>query len=338
MRRLFIATLLIAPLVLGGCRKPKVQESAVETPKVMKASTTLATLPEYQPESPSPLSGNLNLIGSDSMDPLVQLWAEDFRSRFPGVDFSITSKGSATAPTAMIEGRSLLGHMSREMNADELGRFQARFGYAPTRIVVAVDAIAIYVNANNPIRQLSLEQLDAIFSITRKAGFTKPLDTWGDLGLEGIWKTRAIQPYGRDENSGTRAFFREHVMKKGNFKPEVKALADQFAVVEAAAVDGAGICYGPVQHSVRMVRSVPIVDFGATEAMSATTDNILGGRYPMTRFLYIYVNKAPNQPMNPLVREFLRSILSRQGQTNVANFGAIPLPADLLTQNLDKLK
>jgi len=179
--------------------------------------------------------------------------------------------------------------------------------------------------------------VDAIFSSTRKGGRADSIETWGDLGLTGEWAGRAIQPYGRDENSGTRAFFKDHALKKGTYKPTVKALPDQFATVEAVAMDASGISYGPVQHSVRMVKAVPLVDFTGTHPMVPTVENILGARYPLNRFLYVYVNKAPGKPLDPAVREFLQYAVSREGQTAVANFGAIPLPADLVRMNLGKL-
>ena len=207
-----------------------------------------------------------------------------------------------------------------------------------TRIVVAMDALAVYVNANNPIAKLGLEQVDAIFSRDRKAGYGRALDTWGELGLTLEWATRAIQPYGRDENSGTRAFFREHVLKQGEYKAIVKEVPDQFALVEAAAMDASAIAYGPVQHALRMVKAVPIVDFHGIDPILPTVENILNGKYPLARFLYLYVNVRPGQATDPIIKEFIRFVLSRQGQSDVANFGAIPLPADLAGLNLGKLK
>jgi phosphate transport system substrate-binding protein len=295
-------------------------------------------LPDFVPDAALPKTGSITSIGSDSMDPLMQLWLDDFRASHPGITYNLVSKGSATAPKAMVAGTSLMGQMSREMNVAELAAFQDKFGYPPTRIVVAMDALAVYVNANNPIAKLGLEQVDAIFSRDRKAGYGRALDTWGDLGLTLEWATRAIQPYGRDENSGTRAFFREHVLKQGEFKAIVKAVPDQFALVEAAAMDASAIAYGPVQHALRMVKAVPIVDFHAIDPILPTVENILNGKYPLARFLYIYVNVRPGQTADPLIKEFLRFVLSRQGQSDVANFGAIPLPADLASINLGKLK
>lgn len=333
-------SLALVLLSLLGCNAPSGAPRSGETPMVTPSTVARidADLPEYTPVPDAGLQGTLACVGSDSMDPVVQLWASDFRQMYPKVNFEILSKGSATAPKALIAGTSQVGHMSREMNAQELAQFEAKFGYPPTRLVVAVDALAIYINANNPIRSLTLEQVDAIFSSTRKGGYPEDLATWGDLGLKREWATRTIQPYGRDENSGTRAFFKEHALKKGDYKPVLKVVADQFALVEAPAVDASGISYGPVQHSVRMVRAVPIVDFKGDKPMVPTVENILNGKYPLTRFLYLYVNRKPGNAMSPLVREFLLSILSRQGQKVVAEFGALPLPTDMVLQNMGKLK
>ena len=311
-----------------------------ETPLVAQPRPAVLEekLPDFVPDPAVPKKGSITSIGSDSMDPLMQLWLDDFRASYPGVTYDLVSKGSATAPVALVAGTTLMGQMSREMNAAEWASFQEKFGYPPTRIVVAMDALAVYVNANNPIAKLGLDQVDAIFSRDRKGGYGKPLDTWGDLGLTLEWATRAIQPYGRDENSGTRAFFQERVLRRGEYKPIVKSVSDQFALVEAAAMDASAIAYGPVQHSLRMVKAVPIVDFNGVAPTLPTVENILNGKYPLARFLYIYVNIRPGQATDPLIREFLRFVLSRQGQSDVANFGAIPLPADLAAINLKKAK
>jgi phosphate transport system substrate-binding protein len=295
-------------------------------------------LPEFVPDPALAKVGAITSIGSDSMDPLMQLWLDDFHAAHAGITYNLVSKGSATAPRALVAGTTLMGQMSREMNPEELAAFEGKFGYAPTRVVVAMDALAVYVNANNPIEKLGLEQVDAIFSKGRKGGYGRSLDTWGDLGLTLEWATRPIQPYGRDENSGTRAFFKEHVLKNGDYKDIVKSVPDQFALVEAAAMDASAIAYGPVQHSLRMVKAVPIVDFNGIAPIVPTVQNILNGKYPLARFLYIYVNIRPGQPVDPLIKEFFRFVLSRQGQSDVANFGAIPLPADLAAINLNKVR
>jgi phosphate transport system substrate-binding protein len=265
------------------------------------------------------------------------LWGEDFKKFHPRISTNFICKGSATAPKALIEGTALMGQMSREMTDQELTAFQAKYGYAPTRIPVAVDALVVYVNANNPVKQLRMEEIDAIFSSTRKGGAKGDILRWGDLGLGGDWKQRDIQCYGRDENSGTRAFFKEHVLKKGDFKPGVKAYMDQFAVVEAPAVDGGGISYGPLQYANRLVKGVPVASFNSDRFIEPTLENIQKATYPLTRFLYIYVNKAPGRALDPAVKEFLRFVLSKEGQAGAAGFGAIAIPGDLAVMGAGKL-
>jgi len=344
--RWFVPALTL--LTLTACYRPVAAPQAQPTGAVARPETPLVVqpapaaleqkLPDYAPDPSIPKTGSITSIGSDSMDPLMQLWFDDFHAAHPGITYNLISKGSATAPKALVAGTTLMGQMSREMNAAEVASFQDKFGYPPTRVVVAMDALAVYVNGNNPIAKLGLDQVDAIFSKDRKGGYARSLDTWGDLGLTLEWATRAIQPYGRDENSGTRAFFQEHVLRRGEYKPNVKSVADQFALVEAAAMDASAIAYGPVQHSLRMVKAVPIVDFNGTTPILPTVENILNGKYPLARFLYIYANVRPGQAADPLVKEFFRFVLSRQGQSDVANFGAIPLPADLASINLGKVK
>lgn len=319
---------LAAIAISLACHKP------VAAPSAQAASVQLMdpALPAY---TVSPVSGEIASIGSDSMDPLIQLWADDFKSLNPAITFHIVSKGSATAPRALIAGDSLIGQMSRPMNEKEEAAFQSKFGYAPTRIIVAADALAVYVNASNPLPELSLPQVDAIFGKERKAGYPKDIRSWGDLRLEGGWQVRAIQPYGRNENSGTRAFFQEHVLLKGAYRPEVKALDDQFATVEAVGSDPTGIAYGPIQHKVQGVRAVPIEEKGV--AVMPSLANILSGAYPLKRFLYIYVNKAPGKPLPPQIRAFLGYALSKNGQASVAAFGAIPIRAAVAQADLAKL-
>ncbi|WP_243288336.1 PstS family phosphate ABC transporter substrate-binding protein [Geothrix terrae] len=329
----FRAIVPIALLAVGlACQPPRAVP--VSAPPPPPAAREVA-LPAYAAERP--VSGELKSVGSDSMEPLMVLWGEDFKKVHPRVATQFICKGSATAPKALLEGSAIMGQMSREMTDAELAAFQAKYGYAPTRIPVAVDALVVYVNANNPIKQLRMEEIDAIFSTTRRSGAKRDILRWGDLGLGGDWKQRDIQAYGRDENSGTRAFFREHVMKKGDFKPGVKAFMDQFAVVEAPAVDGGGISYGPLQYANRMVKGVPVASFGSDTFVEPALETIQRATYPLTRFLYIYVNKAPGRALDPTVKEFLHFVLSREGQAAVASFGAVPIPGDLAAMGVGKL-
>ncbi len=325
----------VVALALGlACNAP---EGALLRDPVQVATPPVKEVPLATYVAQRPVSGELKSVGSDSMEPLMALWSDDFKKFQPRISTLFICKGSGTAPKALIEGSTLMGQMSREMNDQELAAFQAKYGYAPTRIPVAVDALVIYVNAGNPLKQLRMEEIDAIFSTTRKGGAKSDILRWGDLGLGGDWKQREVQAYGRDENSGTRAFFKEHVLKKGEFKPSVKAFADQFAVVEAPAVDGGGISYGPLQYANRMVKGVPVAGFSSDRFIEPSLETIQKATYPLTRFLYIYVNKAPGKDLDPTVKEFLRFVLSKEGQACVSTFGALAIPGDLASMGMGRL-
>ena len=330
MRQLALTLLLLS--LSSSAPAQNAPGSSIKVAEVDGSLSGYAINPEIRKDA------TLTSIGSDSMDPLMQLWLDDFVGVYPGLHYTLVAEGSPTCLAAMMAGQSILGPMSRELTKSELAEFQARFGYLPIRLVVAMDALAIYVNANNPIAKLSLEQVDAAFSREQRAGYASKVETWGDLGLGQEWAARPIQPYGREASSGTSSFFREHVLLQGQYKPSVKEVSDQFGLIEAAAVDPAGIAYGPVENAMRMVKAVPVIALRGRTPIAPTVSNILSGKYPLARFLYIYLNARPGQPIDPLAKDFLRFVLSRQGQTDVATYGAIPLQADLAAINLGKVR
>ncbi len=287
-------------------------------------------LPAYQ--KTSGISGNLNSIGSDTLNNLMTYWAEGFRKHYPNVNIQVEGKGSSTAPPALIEATAQLGPMSRKMKARELDAFEAKFGYKPTAIRVAVDALAVFVHKDNPIPGMSLKQVDAVFSKTRKRG-GKPVKTWGDLGLTGDWANRPISLYGRNSASGTYGFFKKVALKKGDYKDEVKEQPGSASVVLGVSVDRYGIGYSGIGYRTAGVRALPLSETG-TRFVEATVDNALNGDYPLARFLYIYVNKPPNKPIDPLTREFIKYVLSREGQQIVVKGGYYPLPAQPAQEDL----
>jgi phosphate transport system substrate-binding protein len=277
--------------------------------------------------SKAKVTGNLNSIGSDTLNNLMTLWAEGFQAAHPQVKIQIEGKGSSTAPPALIEGTAQLGPMSREMKATELDAFEKRFGYKPTPIRVAIDALAVFVHKDNPIEGLSLEQVDSIFSSTLKRG-GKAAETWGDLGLSGDWKNRSVSVYGRNSASGTYGFFKSLVLNKGDFRSTVKEQPGSSAVVQGIAEELAGIGYSGIGYATSGVRALPLAEEG-TDFYAPTYENCLEGDYPVARFLYVYVNKKPNQPLDTLTHEFLRFVLSKQGQEVVVRDGYFPLPASV---------
>ncbi|MDQ7913932.1 phosphate ABC transporter substrate-binding protein PstS family protein [Pseudomonas sp. 102515] len=287
-------------------------------------------IPDYQ--KVSGISGNLSSVGSDTLANLVTLWAESYKRQYPNLNIQIQAAGSSTAPPALTEGTAGIGPMSRKMKDAELQAFEQRFGYQPTAVPVAIDALAIFVNKDNPLRQLTLEQVDAIFSSTRLCGGPRELKTWGDLGLTGDWAKRPIQRFGRNAVSGTYGYFKEAALCRGDFRANVNEQPGSASVVQAISQSLGGIGYSGIGYQTASVHTLALARQGTTDYVEDNQQNTLSGRYPLARYLYVYVNKAPNRPLNPLEGEFLRLILSRDGQEAVLKDGYIPLPASVVQQ------
>ena len=300
-----------------------------------QSKTGKEVLPAYKPTSG--VTGTLKSIGSDSMNNEFALWSEAFRKFYPGVKIEVEGKGSATAPTALIEGTAQFGPMSRPMKSEEVAAFKTKFGYEPTAIKTSLDVLAVYVHRDNPITSLSLQQVDAIFSKTRKSGFAKDIATWGDLGLTGEWANKPIQLYGRNSASGTYGYFKEHALAKGDFKDSVKEQPGSAAVVQGVASDKFGIGYSGIGYKTDAVKAVPLSHKLGGEAVPATAEAALAGNYPLGRYLLIYINKAPKQDLDPARREFLLYVLSSQGQEAVVKNGYISLPLKVLEQERAKV-
>jgi phosphate transport system substrate-binding protein len=290
-----------------------------------------ADVPEYQ--KASGISGNLSSVGSDTLANQMTLWAEAFNRIYPNVNIQIQAAGSSTAPPALTEGTSNLGPMSREMKDDELEAFEGKYGYKPTAIPVAVDALAVFVNKDNPIKGLSVDQVDAIFSSTRKCGYDKDITTWGEAGVD-TWKTKSIQLYGRNSVSGTYGYFKEHALCKGDFKNNVNEQPGSASVVQSVTTSVNGVGYSGLGYVTSGIRAVPLAKKGSKDFVAATPENALAGKYPLSRYLYVYVNKKPNQPLAPLENEFIKMVLSKTGQQVVIKDGYIPLPGKIIKKVL----
>jgi phosphate transport system substrate-binding protein len=291
-------------------------------------------LPSYT--AVSGVSGNLKSVGSDTLNNLMALWSEGFRAKYPGVKISIEGKGSSTAPPALIEGTAQFGPMSREMKAKEIDDFEKKFGYKPARIRVAVDSLAVFVNKDNPIKCLTLKQLDAIFSKTRKGGHAKEIKTWGDLGLTGQWADRSISLFGRNSASGTYGYFKEVALFHGDYRDGVKEQPGSSAVVQGIATDKYAIGYSGVGYKTADVKVVPLA-VKEGKCFEASSENAYAGDYPLARFLYIYFNKKPNQPLDPLMTEFVKFVFSKEGQQLVIKDGFYPVSKALAEEDLKAL-
>ena len=293
-----------------------------------------AGIPTYA--KASGVSGNVSSVGSDTLANMMTLWAEEFKRQYPNVNIQIQAAGSSTAPPALTEGTSNLGPMSRKMKDKEIESFENKFGYKPTAVPVAIDALAVFVNKDNPIKGLDMKEVDAIFSRTRKCGVAKSVDTWGDAGLTGAWSGKKVELYGRNSVSGTYGYFKKTALCKGDFKNTVKEQPGSASVVQAVSSSLNGVGYSGMGYQTSSVRAVPLSKKGGNY-VSATPENAVNGSYPLSRFLYVYVNKKPNKELAPIEREFLKMILSQQGQGIVAKDGYIPLPAKVVKKTLQGL-
>ncbi|MBF0606257.1 MAG: PstS family phosphate ABC transporter substrate-binding protein [Magnetococcales bacterium] len=295
-----------------------------------------AQLPPYN--KVSGVSGSINSVGSDTMNNLMTLWCEGFSKHYPNVKCQIEGKGSSTAPPALIAATAQLGPMSRAMKSSESDEFEKKFGYKPTQIKSALDSLAIYVHKDNPIAGLTIDQADAIFSKTKKCGATQDIKTWGQLAMTGDWTNRPISIYGRNSASGTYAFFKEHAMCKGDFKDEVKEQPGSASVVQGITEDRYAIGYSGIGYKTSGVRALPLASKKGEPYKEPSYANVINGSYPLARFLYIYVNKAPKKPLDPLISEFIKYILSAEGQKVVVKDGYDPLPEKIVRAQLKELE
>jgi len=326
-KRSVVMTTLAALLVLTiGI----VQGTASQPPKLDSALTAYKAAPG--------VSGNLSSIGSDTLNNLMTQWAETFSRFYPNAKVQIEGKGSSTAPPALISGTAQLGPMSRAMKGTEIDQFEKKYGYKPTFIRTSVDALAVFVNKDNPIKCLTLAQVDAVFSKSRRAGYKDDIKTWGQLGLTGEWASRPLSLYGRNSASGTYGFFKEHTLKNGDYKDEVKEQPGSASVVQGVTVDRFGIGYSGIGYATAGVRAVPLTEKEGGQCYEADPDNAYSGSYPLSRFLFVYINKAPGKPLDPLTREFVKLMLSKEGQEVVIKDGYFPITAPIAREELNKVQ
>jgi phosphate transport system substrate-binding protein len=278
----------------------------------------------------SGVSGNLSSVGSDTLANLMTLWAEEYKRFYPNVNIQVQAAGSSTAPPALTEGTSNLGPMSRPMKDEEIQAFEKKYGYKPTAVPVAIDALAVFVHKDNPIKGLTMQQVDAIFSSTRSCGANASIDKWGQVGLTGEWADRSMQLFGRNSVSGTYGYFKEHALCKGDFKSNVNEQPGSASVVQSVSTTINAIGYSGLGYKTASVKAVPLAAKEGQPFVEANAENAIAGTFPLSRYLYIYVNKAPNKPLPPLEAEFIKMVLSKEGQQVVVKDGYIPLPKSVV--------
>lgn len=316
----------------------KKEAPSKQTPKSPASGivTVDKDLPDYQPVAG--VSGNLKSVGSDTMNNLMALWAGGFRKIYPNVNVETEGKGSNTAPAALIAGTADFGPMSRPMKDAEINDFEKKFGYKPVGLATSIDMLAIYVHKDNPLKQITLPQVDAIFSKTRKLGHPKDIQTWGDLGVKDpVFAKSRISLYGRNSASGTYGYFKEHSLGKGDFKDSVKEQPGSSSVVQGVAKDKLGIGYSGIGYKTADVKALALAQDASSEFVAAEPQNAYTGEYPLARALLIYINHKPGAELPPLQREFIKYIFSKQGQVDVVNDGYFPVTAKMSREALDKI-
>ncbi|NJL28442.1 MAG: PstS family phosphate ABC transporter substrate-binding protein [Thermoanaerobaculia bacterium] len=289
-------------------------------------------LPAYKPVQG--VSGTIKSVGSDTLNNLMTLWAEEFKKQYPNVQIEIEGKGSSTAPPALIEGTANFGPMSRTMKDAEIDEFEKKYGHKPIGLRTSIDMLAVYVHKDNPIADsgLTLQQIDAIFSSTRKGGAPKDITTWGGAGLTGDWSSKPISLYGRNSASGTYGYFKENALFKGDYKSSVKEQPGSSSVVQGVASDKNGIGYSGIGYKTADVDTVPIAAKTGGKLVPAEPASV--SEYPLARFLLVYVNKKPGESLDPLRREFVKLIFSKQGQEVVIKDGYLPVSFEIAQQSL----
>jgi len=288
-------------------------------------------LPVYQ--ATSGVSGTITSVGSDTMNNLMTLWGEEYTKFYPSVKTSVEGKGSSTAPPALIEGQSNFGPMSRAMKSSEVDKFEAQFGHKPTALRTGIDALAVYVQKDCPLEEISIEQLTEVFSVTGSEM------TWGDLGVTNpAYRTRKINLYGRNSASGTYGYFKKIALQGNDYKASVKEQPGSSAVVQGVGSDKFGMGYSGLGYKTAGVKAL-MVSFDGDDAYPADAEHALSGEYPIARFLYLYVNADPQSGISdPLRREFIKLVFSKQGQEVVAKDGYFPVPVSVAREDLEKVK
>jgi len=291
------------------------------------------SIPPYQLVS-GLTAGSLSVAGSETMKPLTESWAKDLMQLYPSLAIRVESGGSETGLDALLEGKAQIAAMSRRMTQQEIVEFKREFGYEPTEVPVAVDALAVFVHKDNPVEGLSLAQLDAMFSKERRRGLEYPINTWGEaLVLEEGWAEAPVHLYGRNGNSGTASFFRDHVLNGAALKNTMTAAAGSASVVIELVKDRFGIGFSGIGYQISGIRPVPIASVQGGRYVQPSFQTAMDSSYPLRRNLYLYVNKPSKVSAPPSLTEYVKFALSQQGQQIVLAHGYYPLP----TTDLNRL-
>jgi len=321
-------TVAVAPPAAEGAAtgRPVVLPGAVGA--ATGTSVSSGALPTYIPVVG--LKGKIISIGASTATNLVAHLAVDFRRMYPDVTLQVSASALSLGPTALLKDQADLVPMSRPLTPEEVQSFTRKYGYPPTEIKAAIDGLAIYVQKKNPVPGLTLTQLDGIFSQAQRRGGTS-IETWGQVGLTGEWAGLQIALYGYGPEDGAHQIFRHQVLHDEPFRLALRVEGGGSSIVQGVAADPGAVGFASIFFDCKGVRGVPLA--GADGRFYAPTkENIRSLNYPLVRAHYIYVNKPPRQPFGGAAGEFLRFLLSREGQQIVEAGGNISLDAAMVNE------
>ncbi len=329
MMRVFLSVLLVASVSLAD--EPWIDDVLRKYARLAETSKPNEPLPRYK-RSDS-LKGTIRIVGSSTVGMLVEGLVKPLSALYPELKLVRESAGSSTAIKALVAGTADLGALSRPMTKAERDAFKKKFSYWPTPILFAVDALTIVVNRKNPIKGLTLRQIDSLFSANQKRGGPRVI-TWRDLGIGGEWASRRPRLYGFSAKSGSHAWMRKGALMGGKFSATVHEEPGSGAVVNACGAYPDAIAYVSRFYKTRRTRIVPISESKDKPFTLPTRDACLSGTYPLRRGLFFYVNKPPKKELPVHVAEFLSFVTSAAGQRVVEQAGSYPVNAGIARYNL----
>ena len=312
-----------------------------------------AALPVPTQASYMTANGAVAIIGNDGMQPLVEQLNALFIRQHPGFRFAVTAKGSSVGLPALTAGATAIAPLSREAWLGELHGFEQVFGRPPLDIHIGYSGYgprangktppAVYINPDNPLKQLTLAQLAQLTTAGQPAG---DINTWGQLGLTGDWAMRRIHVYGLRDDGGFATHQRLERFGGKPFSPHYEALESVSAVLKAVASDSHGIGltgWANAGQIAPTLRIVPVSAKAGTTAHGPGLEDVSQGAYPLSSYLHLFVNAEPGQPLEPFIKAYLRVALSDEGQALVRGQtgsaeGYVPLSADDLARERSRLE
>ena len=349
MRKLRFLELVLVGLVAIGVSAQVEQRQFQKETFQAKLDPALSA---YHPSTK--LSGSLKMVGPDVMVNLMKLWVGKFEEVNPDVKVAIESVAPGASIAGLTDGSAQLAPAARELFPAETAPFEQKYGYQPYAIRAGVgsyrtpgktSALAFFVNKENPIENLSMAQLDAIYSSTRRRGYKNDITTWGQLGVKGEWADKPIVAYEVKRPNGQSAFLGERVLANGEYKDGIRALPPSGAgnvfkeIVERITADRYAIGYATFADATPGVKPLGLSETEGGPYFKGTFDEVASMKYPLSRFIYIFVNRPPGKPLDRLLREFLNFVLSREGQDALVKEGFfLPLSAEFVRNERTKLE